>query len=80
MQVGHDSMFVGATLGLTSMAVPDEIVSLAGKIVVGVIVALLTGLAHSAGKALWHKLFPKKHRPQSPVPPSPPGPDNDLLN
>jgi len=73
-------MFVGATLGLTSMAVPDEIVSLAGKIVVGVVVALLTGLAHSAGKALWHRLFPKKpSKPQSPVPPSPSGPD-DYLN
>lgn len=79
MQVGHDSVFVGATLGLTSMAVPDEIVSLAGKILVGVIVAMLTGLAHSAGKALWRKLTHKTPKP--PVPPSPSGPnDNDLLN
>lgn len=77
MQVGHDSIIVGATVGLVSTAVPDEIATLAGKLLVGVLVALLSGLAHSAGKALWHKIVGKKPgKPESP----PRGEDGDLLN
>lgn len=72
MQVGHDSVIVGATLGLVSTAVPDEIATLAGKVLVGVLIALLSGMAHSAGKAIWHKLFPKKNKAEG-DPPSPGG-------
>lgn len=62
MHVGSDSFLVGATVGLASAAVPDEIMNLAAKVLAGVLVALLSGLAHSAGKALWRKLFPKKDK------------------
>lgn len=79
MQVSHDSIVVGATVGLVSTAIPDGIVSLASKVFVGVMVALLSGVAHSAGKALFHKLFPHKPKPGKPEPPPRDG-DNDMLN
>lgn len=69
MQVGHDSVIVGAACGLASTAVPDGLMNFAGKVLVGVLVAMLSGLAHSAGKALWHKIAPKKHKPEAQEPP-----------
>jgi hypothetical protein len=44
------SFSLGASLGMVSLAVPDEIGSFLGKLVVGVAIAVLTGTFHGLAK------------------------------
>jgi hypothetical protein len=46
---------LGATLGMVSMAVPDEIATFLGKLLVGVLTGLLSGAAYKLGARLLEK-------------------------